>query len=229
MMKKKQLVVRHLEDVSWRVLDQYPRVVKDMIRGQFGIYALYRGKNLYYVGLASNLMGRLKTHLKDRHRGLWDRFSVYLTVRQDHMKELESLILRIVNPRGNKTAGKFAASENLRSTLNRQMRQADADRRALLMGGRVARGRRRKKAGEGKGTLRLAGVIDRRITLKAYHKGYEYRASLRKDGKTSYGSRLYDSPSAAAKAVIRRACNGWAFWHYRNEKGEWVPLRELRG
>jgi hypothetical protein len=69
-----------LEHISWRVLDEYPEVIRRLIRTKSGIYALYRGHRLYYVGLADNLMGRLKGHLRDRHRGLWDRFSVYLTV-----------------------------------------------------------------------------------------------------------------------------------------------------
>lgn len=139
---QKRLVIQHLEDISWRVLEMYPRVVKQMIRRRSGVYALYRKNRLYYVGLANNLMARLKTHLKDRHHGSWDRFSVYLTVHDDHMKELESLVLRIVNPSGNKQIGKFANSKNLRLTLNQQMKEVDADRRALLIGGQVARRRR---------------------------------------------------------------------------------------
>jgi hypothetical protein len=41
-------------------------------------------------------MGRLKGHLRDCHKGLWDRFSVYLTSDAEHIKELESLLLRII-------------------------------------------------------------------------------------------------------------------------------------
>jgi hypothetical protein len=70
MSNPKPLVLRHLEDVSWRVLEEYPEVIKTMVRRQAGIYVLYRRDKLYYVGLASNLMGRLKSHLKDRHHGL---------------------------------------------------------------------------------------------------------------------------------------------------------------
>ena len=80
MAKKKHLVIQHMEDISWRVMEEYPQVVKELIKGKAGIYALYRKRKLYYVGLATNLMGRLKTHIKDRHHGAWDRFSVYLTV-----------------------------------------------------------------------------------------------------------------------------------------------------
>jgi len=117
----KRLVTEHLENISWRVLEDYPQVVSDMIKRRAGVYALYKGEKLYYVGLASNLMGRLKTHLKDRHRGAWNRFSVYLTLRDEHIKELESLLLRIVNPEGNKQRGSFVKSHNLYPSLNKQI------------------------------------------------------------------------------------------------------------
>ncbi len=225
---QKRLVIQHLENISWKVLEMYPRVVKQMIRRRSGVYALYRKNRLYYVGLANNLMARLKTHLRDRHHGSWDRFSVYLTVHDDHMKELESLVLRIVNPSGNKQIGKFANSKNLRLTLNQQMKEVDADRRALLIGGQIARRRRRTKTKKGKGTKVLAGIVDRRIALKATYRGRKLRATLRKDGSIGFRNKLYDSPTGAARIATGRNCNGWEFWSYRNEKGEWVKLRELR-
>lgn len=228
MSKSKQLLVEHLEHISWRVLEEYPQIIRDMLRGRSGVYALYRKGKLYYVGLASSMMARLKTHVKDRHHGRWDRFSVYLTIGDRHMKELESMLLRIVHPRGNKQTGKFSASENLGSALNRSMRETDADRRAILLGGHVARRRRRTKTKGAKGTRVLAGVVDRRMNLKATRKGWEYRAALRKDGAVSYGGRLYDSPSAAARAAVGHACNGWQFWCYRDDNGEWMPLKKLK-
>ena len=66
------------------------------------------------------------------------------------------------------------------------------------------------------------------IALKATYKGKEYRATLRKDGKIGYNGKIYESPSGAGKAVIKKTCNGWAFWRYKNEKGEWVRLKEIR-
>jgi len=103
-------MLQHLEDVFWKVLEEYPKVVQEIIKNRSGVYALYRRDKRYYVGFVGNLMGRLKTHLKDRHHGSRDRFSVYLTVRDEHMKELESLLLRIVHPAGKKmkeNAGPF--------------------------------------------------------------------------------------------------------------------------
>ena len=166
-MKKRRnaLLQGHLDKILWRVLDQYPKLVQQMIRHKSGVYALYRQDKLYYVDLAKNLMGRLRGHLKDRHRGAWDRFSVYLTVDADHMKQLESLLLRIAPPGGNRVSGGFGGPANLYRTLNRMVSRADADRRASLIGGWVARQRRAKAVAAG-GSLGLAGLVDRRMALR---------------------------------------------------------------
>lgn len=228
MSQRRSLLKKHLEEISWRVMAAYPDLVRSLIRKQAGVYALYRGRQLYYVGLASNLMGRLKGHIRDRHKGLWDRFSVYLTSEPSHTRELESLILRIARPSGNRVKGRFSGSDNLYRTVNRQMREVDADRRASILGGHVAERRRRNKASKQKGPRALAGLSDRSIRLKAAYEGRKYRARLRTDGTIRYNRRLYKSPSAAAKAVVRGPCNGWNFWHYRNHAGEWVTLSSIR-
>lgn len=226
----RHLVIEHLEDISWRVLKEYPEIVREMIRGKSGIYALYRRNQLYYVGLASNLRNRINQHLKDRHADKWDRFSVYLTCEDGHMKEIESLLLRIVKPVGNQVGGKLVRSVSLRRRLNQDMKERDADRRAKLIGGRVARQRTRSKiARPTPGQPALAGVVDRAVALRAWRAGYQYRASLRKTGQIYYEGELYDSPSAAGKIATGKACNGWAFWHYRDSKSrQWVPIGRLR-
>ncbi len=228
MATRKRLVTAHLEAVSWRVFEQYPDVVRDLIRGHSGIYALFKRGRLYYVGLASNLMRRLKQHLRDRHHGSWDRFSVYLTLDNRHMKELEALLIRISSPQGNRQGGKFTKSDNLKPELNRLMREDDADKRALLLGGKVHRQRRRQKGARKRGSAALAGLQDRRRTLRAEYNGEVYQATLRKDGRIGYDGELFSTPSAAAAAVRKRRTDGWRFWKYRDPKKGWVPLAELR-
>ena len=88
MSKSEHLVCQHLENISSDALEKYQKMIRQYVRRRSGIYALYRGDRLYYVGLASNLRSRLKGHLRDRHKNLWDRFSVYLTVGDQHMKNL---------------------------------------------------------------------------------------------------------------------------------------------
>lgn len=226
---KDMLVSEYLERVGGDVLESehFRSIVARMIKGHAGVYALYKDERLYYVGLATNLMGRVKHHLKDRHAHKWNRFSVYLTTNGAHIKPIESLLLRIINPPGNKVKGKLPGSHDLKKELNRKVSDHQADERARLLGGTMARNRRRKKAASAKGSVVLAGSVDKLMRLRADYKGDRYLASLRKDGHISCSGELYTSPTAAAKAVVGHAVNGWQFWQYK--KGtQWVPLAELR-
>jgi hypothetical protein len=222
------IVDEFLERVSWRALEDYRANVKSMIHGHAGVYALYKAEKLYYVGLARNLMSRVNQHLKDRHKSKWDNFSVYLTSDGDHIRPLESLVLRIVNPDGNRVVGKLRGAKDLVRELKRDMSSADANKRAILLGGKHLRQRRRTKTKDESGTRVLAGLVPRRMPLRADYKGETYRAMLRKNGTIQFGGVLYDAPSAAAIAIVKRNANGWNFWHYRVGRNNWVPLRELR-
>ena len=119
--RRGQLVCQHLENVSRKALETYQPIIREYVRGKHGVYALYRKNHLYYVGLASNLINRLKMHLKDRHANTWDRFSVYLTKGDRHLKELETLAIRISSPKGNQMKGGFVRSDNLRQRFRRDM------------------------------------------------------------------------------------------------------------
>jgi Restriction Enzyme Adenine Methylase Associated len=226
-MAKNDLLVSFVEKISWRVMEEYPKIVKELIGHRSGVYALYHRDTLYYVGLAKKLMGRIKGHLKDRHRGAWDRFSVYLTKADSHIKQLESLLLRISRPTGNRVSGKIGKSSNLSRSLNRLMAEQDADRRAGLMGGNVAR-RRRAKAAVARGSMGLGGLVERAMPLRAHWKGRRFRATLRRDGYISFKGRKYESPSAAGARAVGHAVNGWAFWCYKVGPGRWVKLAHIR-
>jgi len=223
------LVREYLERVGGDVLEDahYRSILGAMIRGHAGVYALYRDERLYYVGLATNLMGRVKHHLRDRHARRWNRFSVYLTSKGEHVKPIESLLLRIVDPAGNRVKGRLPGAQDLKRELNRQVSARQRKERARLLGDEGVQRRMRRKAAEARGSDALAGLIERRLSLRAEYKGKRYTASLRKGGQVAYGGHVYASPSAAGKAVVGRAVNGWHFWRFRRD-GEWVRLRELR-
>lgn len=125
MAKKSGLVCQHLEHISVSALNDYQDIIRAYVRHQEGVYALYRKGRLYYVGLASDLKWRLGAHLKDRHKEQWDSFSVYLTGNNQHIKELESLMLRVIQPKpkGNKQTGKFATSVNLIRGFKRDVKE----------------------------------------------------------------------------------------------------------
>ncbi len=69
------LVSQHAERLSRRFLEEHGAIVRDHARGRHGVYALYRGERLYYVGLASDLRSRMKQHLRDTHATSWDGFT----------------------------------------------------------------------------------------------------------------------------------------------------------
>lgn len=223
------LVCQHLENISRGALEEYQDIIRQYVRGRQGVYALYRRGKLYYVGLATNLRNRLDHHLRDRHADSWDRFSVYITIGDHHLRELEALILRTVKPAGNKQKGKFAKSEDLRRRFSRDMK-ADF---AKAMNGMLfaAQPKRRKlaaKISDGRQPA-LAQYVTAPFPIRADHKGKRYKARVRQDGTIRFNGKIYTAPSMpAAHACNRKACDGWLFWKYERAPNDWVFLDELR-
>ena len=120
--KKPRLVTQYLEGISREALGEYFDVVTQFIGRRTGIYALFRRGKPYYVGLASDLRWRLKHHFKDSDRDSWDAFSVYLTIRDRHLRELESPIVRMV-----RTLGTVARSRGGRGRSDRSGCARSAD------------------------------------------------------------------------------------------------------
>ena len=227
-----RLVRRHLERVSGRLLEVYGDLLRGSIPRLKGIYALYKGQRLYYVGLASNLPRRLATHLRDRHKGKWNTFSVYETTGDHHIRELESLVLRITFPRGNEVKGKLAGSTDLRRSIKAKIRERHAEEIARIFdeGKRARRPSKRVAPQQPTSKNPLAGVVERRVMhLRFERRGTVHKALLRRDGRIRFKGDLFDSPSlAAARAAGKKAYNGWKAWKYKNAAGEWRFIDELR-
>jgi hypothetical protein len=133
--KKAPLVVEHLENIARTAIKRYPEIVTQFARGRSGVYALYSGDSLYYVGLARNLRSRLHGHIRDRHAEEWDRFSIYLTQGDEHLRELESLVLRIASPKGNRVSGKISASRDLFRVFRNRIVQSQRRELTDITGG----------------------------------------------------------------------------------------------
>jgi hypothetical protein len=161
-----------------------------------------------------------------------DRFSVYLTIGDSHLKELESLVLRIVRPKGNTQAGKFSDAENLRSRLARAMRDHYRQQLANVLG-RLRRDladKTTRSTGPGPrpALAKVLSKIRRPRTLQGRLKGKSFRARVKSNGQIRFKGKTYNSPSLAAQAATRRPTNGWTFWLYERAPHDWVPLEELR-
>ena len=96
---------------------------REVIGNSSGIYALYKGKKLYYVGIAKNLLDRVDGHTRDKHKNRWDKVSFFVIDKHRYSKDIETVILRIAEPNGNGTRGKFEKHYELQDRLNRIRRQ----------------------------------------------------------------------------------------------------------
>ncbi len=232
MPKHTPLVSQYLEKIHKSVLEKYQDIIREYVAKRHGVYALHRGNRLYYAGLASNLRNRLRNHLRNRHGQSWDHFSVHLTIGDSHIKELESLVLRIVSPPGNKLVGKFDKAENLRNRLGQALRQQHRELERELIGGQKRKTPVKPRATSPKNLKGQPPVLSRYVfsplKLKAKFKNKIVDARVSGNGTIRFAGETYFSPSRAAKAVCNRSCNGWTFSSYEHAPGDWVLLDQLR-
>jgi hypothetical protein len=116
--ERSKFIKRFLEH---RECEDYKFALGRKNKGQ-GVYVLYKGNKIYYIGLSKrNLKGRLKRHyLKNRHKGNWTNFSFYQIGRSKFIKDVESLLLRICNPPGNRVSGRFIKRYDLSRRIEQQ-------------------------------------------------------------------------------------------------------------
>ena len=226
MSKRAQLVCQQLENIDRIALEKYQHLIRRYIKGRNGVYALYRGEKLYYVGLAKNLRSRLKSHLRDRHHESWDRFSVYLTIGTSFIKEMESLLLRISQPPGNKIRGSFYKCQNLQRIFARDIRTEQREQLDEIFG-RSRNIEPEALTKEGRWPV-LANYIEKAMPIRGKHKGVLVNARVRTNGSIRFKKRIFNSPSLAAEAALGHKKNGWTFWQYQRAPGDWVHLSELR-
>jgi hypothetical protein len=138
------LVRKHLTEISRALLEgenkeKFAAFLKDHERQ--GLYALYKKNGeLYYVGRASNLLQRPSTHRSDLHGEKWDKLAIYIIDEKLTLHEVESLLIAVSKPEGNKNRGRLkgdlkkalkdsletAASEEISASLypNQEPKQA---------------------------------------------------------------------------------------------------------
>jgi hypothetical protein len=66
------------------------------------------------------------------------------------------------------------------------------------------------------------------MKIQKVYKGRVYAAVVRADGTIRFRGRVFNSPSLAAVSVAHRPINGWRWWQYEAEPGQWVQLDVLR-
>lgn len=101
----------------------FKKRLREIMRGYSGIYALYRKERLYYVGLTTNLLGRINWHLKDRHARKWDSFVIFRIKRVDYLKDIETLITHLVEVPGNRVKGEVPRDADISHILREILRE----------------------------------------------------------------------------------------------------------
>jgi len=109
----------------------FKKKLEELMRGYAGIYALYKGEKLYYVGLTGNLHGRIRWHLKDRHSGKWDQFKIFRIQKVRYLKDIETLIHHIAETRGNRAKGQVPRDADLTHALREVLREYEKKAKSI--------------------------------------------------------------------------------------------------
>jgi len=228
--KTRSIITGHLEKIGSNVFDNYSSVITELIKGNQGIYALYKKDRLYYVGLASNLKSRINAHNKDKHQNKWTHFSLYIIRKEDHIKEIESLVLRISYPKGNSIRGKLKQSKDLRPLLKRKIKEEQIIQLGGFFGGKNRPASKIKKGKVKKtGKRPMHGYFPEGKVIYANYKGKEYKGWVYANGRIKVKGKIFDSLSLAGLAITKKqTMNGWRFWKYKNKDGELVYIDVLR-
>ncbi len=233
--RKRPIVTGYLEKVSSSIFDKHSKIIAEMTTGRQGLYALYRRDTLYYVGLARNLKSRVNQHVRDKHAGKWTHFSLYIIYHPDHIKELESLLLRIAYPTGNSVKGQLRRSANMLPSLKKKTKAAAlAEWKSNFESAARPETKPTKNTPQQlswetrRGERPCKGLFPKTVRIYAPYRGKVHKAWLRPSGSIRFDGKTYDTPSMAGSIVKGgKATNGWAFW--RVKKGEkLVRLKEFR-
>lgn len=228
--KHSSLVVNHLEKIGSAIFERYHKEIMKRLQGQYGVYALYKNDKLYYIGKASNFKNRITVHLNDKHAQKWDNFSLYMLKAEHHIKEIEALLLRIAFPKGNSQKGRLAGSKSLGKLFEKQLReQASREIRSFFASQSKRKTKKKRTKRSRSKDKPLRDVFPQGKRLYTNYKGKQYKAWVFRSGTVKVNGKLYDSPSSAGKAVRKgKSTNGWAFWKYKDNKGNLVKLKNVR-
>jgi hypothetical protein len=105
--------------------------LRRIMRGYAGIYALYSGSKLYYVGLTRDLFARIRWHLRDRHAQKWDSFVIFRIKRVNYLKDIETLLMQLVTTPGNRVKGKVPKDADINRVLRLILREETAEIRKI--------------------------------------------------------------------------------------------------
>lgn len=116
-----RIIRRFRRNIPIKEFDQWSELIRGRAKGR-GLYALYSGERLIYVGLATrSIRSRIYYH-KQRGKIPFTHFAVFLVagnsavVQGRRIRDLEALLLHVIGPKPkwNKAVTKFVAARKLK-------------------------------------------------------------------------------------------------------------------
>jgi len=204
------IITKYLKEINAVAFEKYSIVLTELIDQEQGVYALYKGDKLYYIGKAIDLERRIKYHLRDRHAKKWDTFSIFIVNNEKHIDEIEALLIAINAPKGNSKQG-MSKAKDLKKSFSKATKEYDEEQRQLVL---CIANKYKKSYG-------------RNFKLYATYKNKKFKAVLLKNRTVKFKGKEYSSPSAAGVAAIRRGgVNGLLFWKLKDSKGNLTTLKD---
>ncbi len=114
--------------------------INRVMKGHPGVYLLYHRKSPYYVGKANNLLSRLRTHQKDRHKNKWDGFAIWRIRNTRLLRDVETLMIQLLKPVGNKVAGRLPLKADMGRLLQRALKDAQREINVIGKGMSASKG-----------------------------------------------------------------------------------------
>ena len=225
--------IKKLEGVPKIIFEKkYREIIKKELAKKSGVYALYNKDKLYYVGRASGLATRLDQHLKDDHSGKWTHFSVYFT-KEKYVHGLESIILSVVpKTKGNKQKSKLGEDKKLRRRIEKAMEEVDKKYREFhpirqnkKMNANLKKKSKTKTLKFNKNPS-IKNPFGKNKRLEGKYKNKTYKARWLKSGLINYNGKKYNSPTGVAKKIVKRNENGLMFWRVKNNRNQWIKLKD---
>jgi hypothetical protein len=118
--KQGRVIRRYRRNIPLKDFEAWSEYIRSRARG-CGLYALYAGEHLHYVGLATkSIRSRIRNH-KDAGKIPFSHFSVFLVTgkscaaRVRRIRDLEALLLKVIKPKPpwNKSITRFVAAKRL--------------------------------------------------------------------------------------------------------------------
>lgn len=125
--KSKLLLIKgSLEKIPAEVMEEesFRKTLREIMKDWSGIYVLYKDDKIYYIGKATSGFWRLWNHFKrSKHSGKWNKFSIF-RFRTKNLIDIETLLLRISKPKGNKSIPRIPKDMELTKILKKEMKES---------------------------------------------------------------------------------------------------------